>query len=150
MGMEITSENLANFREFTSGLVEKLKEKPQLKDEATLVCLSGNLGSGKTTLTQLVAEILGVKESVTSPTFVIEKIYKLDDDSFDHLIHIDAYRLKRGEELESLGWQEIIGNKKNLIFLEWPENVENILPKDSIKIKLEILEGEKRKINFKL
>ena len=71
---------------------------------------------------------------MTSPTFVIEKIYKLDNKNFDHLIHIDAYRLASGEELLHLGWEEIAKNSKNIIFIEWPERVSEILPKDIEKI----------------
>ena len=148
--MEIYSKNLENLKSFASGLSDKLEEIGSKNEQATLVCLSGNLGSGKTTLTQFVAETLGIKDSVTSPTFVIEKIYRIKGKVFEHLVHIDAYRLKDGEELISLGWEEIIKNKKNLIFLEWPENVSEVLPEKFLKIKLEITENENRKISFEL
>jgi tRNA threonylcarbamoyladenosine biosynthesis protein TsaE len=95
---------------------------------ATIVALHGDLGAGKTTFTQAVARTLGVTDTVTSPTFVIEKIYKLTHQHFSHLIHIDAYRLESGKELETLGWKEISEDPKNLIFIEWPEKVEDILP----------------------
>jgi tRNA threonylcarbamoyladenosine biosynthesis protein TsaE len=99
-------------------------------DTATIVALHGDLGAGKTTFTQAVAKILGVTDTVTSPTFVIEKIYKLDHKDFSHLIHIDAYRLESGKELETLGWKKIAEDPKNLIFIEWPEKVSGILPEN--------------------
>ena len=113
---------------------------------ATVVGLYGDLGSGKTSFTQGLAKALGVDENITSPTFVIEKIYDLSTlnshtPNFNFLIHIDAYRLERSEELLHLGWQEIISDKNNLILIEWPERVENIMPQH-IKISFKTLEGE--------
>src|ERR1700754_3179272 len=65
---------------------------------ATLVTLTGELGAGKTTFTQSLARALGVTDTVTSPTFVLEKIYSLPDSTqgFTRLVHIDAYRLSGG------------------------------------------------------
>lgn len=108
-------------------------------DKATVVGLSGNLGAGKTAFTKCVAKILGVEDTVTSPTFVIEKIYELQNQKFTHLIHIDAYRLESGEELLNLGWQRIVSDPKNLILIEWPEMVEGVMP-EHIKINLKALE----------
>lgn len=110
-------------------------------DKATVVGLSGNLGAGKTAFTKCVAKSLGVEDTVTSPTFVIEKIYELQNQKFTHLIHIDAYRLESGEELLNLGWQRIISDSKNLILIEWPEMVESVMP-EHIKINLKALETE--------
>ncbi len=91
---------------------------------ATLLTLSGDLGSGKTAFVKALAEALGIKETITSPTFVIEQIYQLPKSAtFDRLIHIDAYRLEKASELERLGWAEIVADPRNLICLEWPENV---------------------------
>lgn len=110
---------------------------------ATIVGLSGDLGAGKTSFSQGIARDLGILESVVSPTFVIMKIYELgisndekqEDDTFvihnslfSHLIHIDAYRLDHSDELLHLGWKNIISNPKNLILLEWPERVKDIIP----------------------
>lgn len=95
---------------------------------ATVIALSGQLGAGKTAFVQVVAKTFGVTEIVSSPTFVIEKIYQLQGKDFKRLIHIDAYRLTSSEELLSLGWKEIVADSTNLIFLEWPEHVESIIP----------------------
>ena len=111
-------------------------------DRARVVALSGDLGAGKTTFTQHVARALGVNETVVSPTFVIQTSYDLANQSFDRLVHIDAYRLNSSEELERLGWHELLADSGNLMFIEWPERVKDILPTDSVRITLSHGEGE--------
>ena len=111
------------------------------KQTATVVGLYGNLGAGKTTFTQAVAKSLGIDETVVSPTFVIEKIYELTNQKFSHLIHIDAYRLESSSELVSIGWNEIISNPENLILIEWPERVSDVMP-EHVKIQINHLDNE--------
>jgi tRNA threonylcarbamoyladenosine biosynthesis protein TsaE len=109
------------------------------KKHATILQLSGDLGSGKTTLTQCLGRNLGVSESITSPTFVIQKEYTIDNHAWiKKLIHIDAYRLEKKEDLEYLGWAENIKNPENLIVIEWPEMVSGISMPEVISIDLEI------------
>lgn len=98
---------------------------------ATVIGLQGDLGSGKTFFVQRFGEIVGVKEFIISPTFVLIKRYPIDWQGFKNLIHIDAYRLEHESELVKLGWNELISNKNNLIFIEWPERVKAIIPEDS-------------------
>ena len=123
-------------------------------DTATVVALHGDLGAGKTTLTQEIAKQLKISESVISPTFVIIKKYNLPaqagvvDKNFKYLIHIDAYRLNSSEELLKLGWQEIFEDKSNLIIIEWPENVSDCIPKDVCTIKLSHTDESTRSIEF--
>lgn len=120
---------------------------------ATVVALYGDLGAGKTTLTKALARVLGVGETVTSPTFVIEKIYRLDPKKttqhFTRLIHIDAYRLESGHELIELGWEDIAGDPENLIVVEWAEKVEDILPADTKKIELGVVSEGVRTIEHR-
>ena len=118
------------------------------RDTATLITLSGDLGTGKTTLTQEIAASLGIKEQIISPTFVIIKKYSTTDPKFKNLIHIDAYRLGKSEELMKLGWHELLGDKDNLVILEWPENVPDCIPKDVFKIVLYHLDDNTRSIEF--
>lgn len=113
-----------------------ITDLPPRKDAATIVTLSGDLGAGKTTLTQGVAQALGVEEAVTSPTFVLEKSYELTGQKWKHLIHIDAYRLVSEHELEVLGWREMAKDPSNLIIIEWPEMVAELIPMDAIRITL--------------
>ncbi len=107
------------------------------KESATLVTLSGELGAGKTAFTQSIARALGVVDAVTSPTFVLEKIYELPRGSgFSKLVHIDAYRLKSGAELKALGFSELLEDGGNLILLEWPERVADVLPRPAVALTL--------------
>lgn len=118
-------------------------------DKAVVLGLFGDLGSGKTTFTQNLAGIFGVKQVVTSPTFVIEKIYRLPSkQKFKHIIHIDAYRLDSEQELVELGWNEISKDKNNIIVIEWPEKIEKILPNDMEKIYFKFIDEDTREIKY--
>ncbi|MCR4334374.1 MAG: tRNA (adenosine(37)-N6)-threonylcarbamoyltransferase complex ATPase subunit type 1 TsaE [Patescibacteria group bacterium] len=109
------------------------------KNSATIVGLYGDLGSGKTTFVKSLAKAYGITEHITSPTFVIMKFYP-------PLIHIDAYRLKSGEELITLGWEKIVSDPKNFICIEWPENVADIMPKDHIVMKFAFVDENTREV----
>lgn len=117
----------------------------QFESEALVVGLYGNLGAGKTAFTQAVAKELRIEEPVTSPTFVIEKIYETKHPIFKRLIHIDAYRLEKGKELQVLDFEKLTENKNNLIIIEWPENVKDILPENHHKIHCEFVDETTRK-----
>ena len=103
--------------------------------QATVIGLQGNLGSGKTFFTQKFGEIVGVRELMPSPTFVIMKSYNIDWQGFKKLIHIDAYRLESEKELMQLGWEDLIKEPTNLILIEWPERISKIWPEEAKIIK---------------
>jgi len=114
---------------------------------ATVCGLSGELGAGKTTFAKHAAEALGVEEMVTSPTFVILKAYRLPErQQFDHLVHIDAYRLGSGQELTDLGWENLIATPENLILIEWPERVRDIMPQWAETLLFEPIDEHTRRI----
>jgi tRNA threonylcarbamoyladenosine biosynthesis protein TsaE len=121
-----------NIQQLKAFAADFLKNLTPVSTGATVVGLRGELGAGKTTFTQTCANILGITETVTSPTFVLLKKYKLDGKvlggRFAFLIHIDAYRLKGEKELNTIGWQEIVSDPKNLILIEWPELVVEAMP----------------------
>ena len=106
------------------------------RDRATILALSGDLGAGKTSFAQGIAQALGISESVTSPTFALEKIYLLEGQKFERLLHIDAYRLQDAHELGALGWDEITKDPQNLILVEWPQNVAAAIPMTATSISL--------------
>jgi len=109
------------------------------KDSATIIALLGDVGVGKTTLVQQFAQHLGITESITSPTFVIQKEYEVVAHPWvTKLVHIDAYRLEGRTELEYLGWKDLIKNPETLIIMEWPEMVEGISLPEATKISLTI------------
>lgn len=110
---------------------------------ALVVALSGDLGAGKTHFVQGMAKAFGVTEQVASPTFVIERIYALEDQSFSRLVHIDAYRLEDPSELERLGWARLLEDPATLIAIEWPEKVSRLMPDDAIRLRFKIA-GEGR------
>lgn len=114
---------------------------------ATVVALSGDLGAGKTAFVKGVAKALGVEEHVTSPTFVIMKIYTLDG-VFKKLVHIDAYRLKGEHHLKVLGWEELLRDPHNLICIEWPEQIPQALPPHAIRIALRYTGEDEREILY--
>jgi tRNA threonylcarbamoyladenosine biosynthesis protein TsaE len=147
--MEIVSHNLENTRLFAKDFVQKVVIQ---SGGAFVVGLYGELGSGKTTFMKYIAEFLGVKNEIQSPTFVIEKIYKLPDfnsfddrNAFKHLIHIDTYRIENESEMITLGWKEIVQEKENIIFVEWPERIMSIMP-GHIKIKFSHISENERGI----
>lgn len=122
------------------------------EEKATVLALSGDLGAGKTTLTQAIAREVGVEENVISPTFVIMKSYnlpnKLEGLKAKKLIHIDAYRLNSSAELERLGWAELVVNPENFILIEWPERVPESIPSHAKRITLSHKDDETREIEF--
>lgn len=158
--MKKTIKNLKEMEEFAIEVASKIYSN-RVTGKATILALDGDLGSGKTTFTKYFISAFGVKQTVTSPTFVIEKIYKLPNKQIlggsvsklgnfkhKHIIHIDAYRLNNGEEMKDLGWEQISNDPQNIILIEWPEKIADILPKDTQKIKFKFIDENKREIIY--
>ena len=108
-----------------------------------VVLLNGDLGAGKTTFTKFVFEALGVKEVVNSPTFAILKSY---DGKFK-LHHFDTYRITLEEAIES-GFDEIFQEKDSVIFVEWSENIAQLIPEKTIKINIKYLSENEREFEI--
>ena len=119
------SHSLEETKSIASNWLQQISNKYSENDEALVVGLSGHLGAGKTAFTKFIAAELGIKEDITSPTFVIMKVYDIDSkvSPWSRLVHIDAYRLEREEELDALRFEDLVSDKNNLILIEWPENV---------------------------
>ena len=144
--MKIISKSISDTQKIAKDFIEKIAVG--FYENALVVGLYGDLGSGKTTFTQAIAKIFNIKEDVTSPTFVIEKIYTINDKKFKKLIHIDAYRLDSAKELSALDWERTLGDSKNIIFIEWPERVLEVLPKNHAKIFFKFLSENEREIEI--
>ena len=119
-----------------------------LSNSAHVVALSGNLGAGKTTLSQHIAHVLGITEQITSPTFVLMKQYELTNQPFSQLIHIDAYRIESLDELTPLKFSELLANPRNLILIEWPEHIEQALPKVRTNVTLKVVDDDARDVTI--
>lgn len=127
-------------------------------ESAEVLILKGDLGSGKTTFTKSLGVVLGIEDEITSPTFSIEKRYKIKKNKteeglyipFDTLIHIDAFRLESAKEILSIDFTNTLKNPKNLICFEWPEMVADldVLPKDSPIIEFEFVDENTRRMFF--
>ena len=135
---------VTSFAELEAEAVRFLGSLTKSSQSATLVTLSGELGAGKTAFTKAVATALGVEGVVTSPTFVLEKIYLLPQGNFKRLIHIDAYRLESGKELAALGFDELMQDAGNLILLEWPEKVGESLPVPAAHLSFFVQDDDSR------
>lgn len=111
-------------REFLSTLA------PQ-EGRATIVGLSGDLGSGKTAFVKCLAEALGVTEEVLSPTFVLAKFYDLKGQQWERIVHVDAYRIEDPKEIAVLDWERLCADSRVLLLVEWPEQLKERFPKDA-------------------
>ena len=136
--MKREAKNLAELRVLAEGFLTRLGELPQT-GEALVVGLTGDLGAGKTAFTKCVADILGVADTITSPTFILEKIYPISENKYfgsriTKLVHIDAYRLDDGNEMRALDWGSVIKDEHALVLLEWPEQVATALPRSIITL----------------
>ena len=109
---------------------------------AYILALNGDLGAGKTTFTKALAKELGITEHITSPTFVIQKSYtipKINNIIAEKLIHIDAYRLKKADDVKGLDFSSTALNPDNIIIIEWAENIQNALPEGVLQIYFEYI-----------
>jgi tRNA threonylcarbamoyladenosine biosynthesis protein TsaE len=117
---------------------------------AVVLALKGDLGSGKTTFVQGFLKELGIRGKAQSPTFVIFKKYKVKrNNEFKDVYHFDCYRIKKAGELKILGIKEILENPKNIVLIEWPEQIKKILPKNIWKIEFKHGKKENERV-FKI
>lgn len=111
-------------RQLAREFMANLGVSPLPENSATIVELVGDLGAGKTTFMSGVGEFLGVKEPIISPTFLIQRNYKIEGNfPWKNLVHLDAYRIEDEKELAGIDWEKYSNNRENLIFIEWPENL---------------------------
>lgn len=134
--MKITVRNLKD--------TEKLgKIIARCLDKGAVICLDGDLGVGKTSLTQFIAKEFCVKEHIVSPTFAIIKEYegKLP------FYHMDVYRIESEDDMYDLGYDEYIYSE-GVTIIEWSGLIKGILPKERTDIEIKRIDDEKREINI--
>ena len=93
-----------------------------------VVCLEGDLGSGKTTFTRYLAAALGAKGAVSSPTFCI-----VQEHADAKLVHMDLYRLSGEDDVLAIGWEDYL-DRGYTIIIEWPERAGSLIPPDAVRI----------------
>jgi len=128
--------------EQTRGVGMRLGKVLQTGD---VICLQGDLGAGKTTFVQGIAQGWGSLDPVSSPTFIIVNVYRDADQR--QLFHMDAYRLDSMLEAEQLDIDSMLAQGPLLI--EWPERMDRLVPREHLWVKLEYVDEEEREMKFK-
>ncbi|MDO4758936.1 MAG: tRNA (adenosine(37)-N6)-threonylcarbamoyltransferase complex ATPase subunit type 1 TsaE [Rikenellaceae bacterium] len=118
-------------REVAEALLESL-------DGRTVVAMRGGMGAGKTTLVRALAELMGVEDQVTSPTFALVNEYRAEDGRT--LFHFDFYRIDDEREAFDLGYEEYFYSG-DLCLVEWPEKIEGLLPDERVELRITV-DGE--------
>jgi len=135
-------------------IVNNLKETKELAKKfaglltgGEIILLNGDLGAGKTTFTKWVLRSLGVKDDVTSPTFTIMREYSCKK---FNIYHFDMYRLSSADEAREFGLEDYIysKDKRNIVFIEWSENVKEMLFGNFIEVNITHVDEDKRKFEF--
>jgi tRNA threonylcarbamoyladenosine biosynthesis protein TsaE len=109
-----------------------------------VICLQGNLGAGKTTFVQGLAQGWGSIDSVSSPTFILVNEYRRANG--DLIFHLDAYRLESTPEAEELDLDSML--EEGVLIIEWPEKLEGLIPTDRLWINLDHIADEHRQMRF--
>jgi len=133
----------------TKSLNETLKLGKKLTNSfnTNIIGLIGELGSGKTAFTKGVGQYLNIK-NITSPTFVIMKIYKIQNSKFkiQNLVHVDCYRLEDYESLIDIGIEDYINDPQSLVLIEWADKIKDKLPKNTKYFKFKLGQNENERL----
>lgn len=132
--MEIISKS----EEETRNLAKKLGERLKPGD---VICLWGDLGTGKTLFIQGIAEGLGIERRITSPSFFTMRVY-------GNFYHLDLYHVQSLKEVKGLSLEEIFLNPENIVAIEWAEKLKNVLPKKRIDVEFKYVDDKKRRIKI--
>ena len=135
---EYTSNNIGDTQKIAKEVAGTLRG-------GELIALAGNLGAGKTVFLKALARAMGIEDNITSPTFVLMKVYDADFGKVERLVHVDCYRLEHAEDLQDIGLGDYLNHDNNVVVVEWADKI-NDLPEGTIYIKIESLGGDKRKI----
>ena len=138
------------------GLSARLPPTPRIwrASRASIITLEGELGAGKTTFVKGFAKALRIKAKIKSPTFVLMKKYtipkntkyKIQDTKY--LYHLDCYRVRDHRNLVTLDIESLFRSPSNIVLIEWPERVSKILPKKLIRVHIDHINSNTRKITI--
>ncbi len=136
--MEIKIESLEDIKSAAQRFVDEMGEK-------RVFAFYGKMGAGKTTFIKAICEALGVKDVVASPTFAIVNEYA--DAAGNPIYHFDFYRIKNLREAYDIGCEDYFYSGFPC-FIEWPELIEELLPEDTTKVSVQVLENESRTVTI--
>jgi tRNA threonylcarbamoyladenosine biosynthesis protein TsaE len=146
--MQINKSANTQIQSFVSGLEnihDAAKQICKTLDNRKIVALYGNMGAGKTTLIKAICYEMRVNENVTSPTFSLVNEYKTSDNQT--IYHFDFYRINNISEVYDLGYEEYFYSGE-LCFIEWPEMIEELLPENTLRIYIKVLDNNRREITM--
>ena len=154
--MKITTNSEKETFDFAKKYANKLKG-------GDVIGLIGDLGAGKTVFTKGLASGLGIIKHITSPTFVLMKVYKIqnskparaqnciaDGSKIQNLIHIDAYRINNENDIIGIGIEEYLNKKDTIVVIEWAEKIKKILTKNTKYVTMKYKSNNSRFINIKI
>ncbi len=140
--MDIFGTHLTASTQETQALGEELAHNLTVN----VICLYGELGSGKTTFSQGFARRLGFLQRLLSPTFILMRSYDLPDSL--KLLHLDLYRLSGEQEIFDLGFTEAAQDSKNILLIEWAEKLGKLLPGKRIDIHFRTFADERHEVKI--
>lgn len=127
--------------------IEFGKTLSQQLNGGDILFLSGDLGTGKTTLTKGIAAGLGIANTITSPTFTLMNVYQIENNKIKQLVHIDTYRLEDEKDLIEIGVEDYLGAPDTVCIVEWPEKISTLLKnKKTISVEIVSQKNNQRKI----
>lgn len=131
---KITIKGLSDIEDAAQELTEAIAERK-------VVAFYGEMGAGKTTLISELCRQMGVAEKVCSPSFAIVNVYKSATDAT--INHFDFYRIRKIEEVYDFGYEEYFYSG-DLCLIEWPELIEELLPEDTLRLKITAIDEDTR------
>ena len=135
--MDITLHGLPDLKEAAKKMLEVIGDNK-------IVLFYGDMGAGKTTFIKSICAELGVKETVSSPTFSIVNEYEGDGNT---IYHFDFYRIKSIQEAYDIGYEEYFYSG-NMCFVEWPDKIDELLPEHYLKVEIHTKEDDSRVFSF--
>lgn len=130
---------------FSLDEIDKVAQKILSEYPKKVILFNGAMGVGKTTLIKALAKNLGVHDATSSPTFSLVNEYQIANNQY--IYHFDVYRLKNETEALDMGIDEYLYSG-NWCFIEWAENIPNLIPDEHSVIKIELLPDGKRHLNL--
>lgn len=137
--MKITITDLEHIHEAAKAFIAAMGDN-------TVFAFYAKMGAGKTTFIKAVCEELGVTDVINSPTFAIVNEYR-SDTTGELIYHFDFYRIKKLEEVYDMGYEDYFYSGA-LCFIEWPELIDDLLPGDAVKVRIDELEDGSRTVSI--